>query len=30
MIDKQMLYDDYISDESLAERRNSLYKKIMV
>ena len=28
MIDKQMLYDDYISDESLTARRNSLYKKI--
>jgi len=28
MIDKQMLYDDYISDESLTERRNSLYKKV--
>jgi ATPase subunit of ABC transporter with duplicated ATPase domains len=27
MIDKQMLYDDYISDESLTEKRNSLYKK---
>src|SRR5665647_1791912 len=25
MIDKQMDYDDYISDESLAERRKSLY-----
>jgi ATPase subunit of ABC transporter with duplicated ATPase domains len=27
MIDKQILYDDYISDENLMERRNSLYKK---
>lgn len=25
MIDKEMLYDDYISDEKLIERRNSLY-----
>jgi len=30
MIDKQMLYDDYISDESLTARRNSLYKMIKV
>ena len=29
MIDKQILYDDYISDESLMERRNSLYKKVV-
>jgi ATPase subunit of ABC transporter with duplicated ATPase domains len=28
MIDKQMQYDDYISDENLTERRNSLYKKV--
>jgi ATPase subunit of ABC transporter with duplicated ATPase domains len=27
MIDKQILYDDFISDENLMERRNSLYKK---
>lgn len=26
MIDKEMQYDDYISDEKLMERRNSLYK----
>ena len=26
MIDKEMQYDDYISDEKLTERRNSLYK----
>jgi ATPase subunit of ABC transporter with duplicated ATPase domains len=26
MIDKQMQYDDYISDEKLMEKRNSLYK----
>jgi ATPase subunit of ABC transporter with duplicated ATPase domains len=25
MIDKQMEYDDYISDENLAEKRKSLY-----
>jgi hypothetical protein len=30
MIDKQMQYDDYISDEKLMERRNSLYKKVKV
>jgi ATPase subunit of ABC transporter with duplicated ATPase domains len=27
MIDKQMEYDDFISDENLTERRNRLYKK---
>ena len=27
MIDKQMEYDDFISDETLTERRNRLYKK---
>jgi ATPase subunit of ABC transporter with duplicated ATPase domains len=27
MIDKQMQYDDFISDEKVTERRNSLYKK---
>ncbi len=30
MIDKQIQYDDYISDEKLMERRNSLYKKVKV
>jgi ATPase subunit of ABC transporter with duplicated ATPase domains len=30
MIDKQILYDDFISDENLMERRNSLYKKVKV
>jgi ATPase subunit of ABC transporter with duplicated ATPase domains len=30
MIDKQIEYDDYISDEKLIERRNSLYKKVKV
>ena len=30
MIDKQIQYDDYISDEKLIERRNSLYKKVKV
>ena len=30
MIDKQIQYDDYISDEKLMERRNSLYKKVRV
>jgi len=30
MIDKQILYDDFISDEKLMERRNSLYKKVKV
>jgi ATPase subunit of ABC transporter with duplicated ATPase domains len=30
MIDKQIRYDDYISDEKLMERRNSLYKKVKV
>jgi ATPase subunit of ABC transporter with duplicated ATPase domains len=28
MIDKQMQYDDYISDEKLTEGRNNLYKKV--
>jgi ATPase subunit of ABC transporter with duplicated ATPase domains len=28
MIDKEIQYDDYISDENLRERRNSLYKKV--
>jgi ATPase subunit of ABC transporter with duplicated ATPase domains len=28
MIDKEIEYDDYISDENLRERRNSLYKKV--
>jgi ATPase subunit of ABC transporter with duplicated ATPase domains len=28
MIDKEIQYDDYIYDENLAERRNSLYKKV--
>ncbi|MBK8882323.1 MAG: ATP-binding cassette domain-containing protein [Bacteroidales bacterium] len=28
MIDKEIQYDDYISDENLKERRNSLYKKV--
>jgi ATPase subunit of ABC transporter with duplicated ATPase domains len=27
MIDKQIQYDDFISDEKLTERRNSLYKR---
>jgi ATPase subunit of ABC transporter with duplicated ATPase domains len=30
MIDKEIQYDDYISDESLRDRRNSLYKKVKV
>jgi ATPase subunit of ABC transporter with duplicated ATPase domains len=30
MIDKQTRYDEYISDEKLIERRNSLYKKVKV
>jgi ATPase subunit of ABC transporter with duplicated ATPase domains len=30
MIDKEIQYDDYISDENLRERRNSLYKKVKV
>jgi ATPase subunit of ABC transporter with duplicated ATPase domains len=28
MIDKQILYDDFISDENLTKRRNSLYNQI--
>jgi ATPase subunit of ABC transporter with duplicated ATPase domains len=28
MIDKQIQYDDYISDEKLIEKRNSLYQKV--
>jgi ATPase subunit of ABC transporter with duplicated ATPase domains len=30
MIDKEIQYDDYISDENLRDRRNSLYKKAKV
>jgi ATPase subunit of ABC transporter with duplicated ATPase domains len=26
MIDKEMLYDDYISDENLIVKRNALYQ----